>query len=423
MVSPNKPRVAIFLSIFPWGFSLDYLQKLSYALHEYSDILFFFPYEPSVDIWQSLYQKEKRARLIKSLLSYGEHYTLYIPFSFIPLNHIAIIRHINSFITNFLLCILLFFKLKNKITYTYTTYPFSSAFIRYFNTDYVIYDCMEYPSFADNNKRDAMVKQNHQELVTYADIVFVNSSILKKMCAPFNKNVYKIPSGFVLKPFISGAQYKVPSDYLHISSPRIGFVGSTFVRLDIDLLNYLAKTNPSLSFIFIGTPTENVHYSNQTSKSITYFYKNWKKLIAHKNVYRVEKVARTELPHYIYHLDVCMIPYDIKQIPSLYANTIKAYEYLALGKSIVSTNIKPLQDLKNVISFASTPKQFSQKIYYELHKKTTKNEVMKKRKIALCHDTENKAKIAMKYIAEYIDSKVEKSKHRIQFFTSLPSQI
>jgi glycosyltransferase involved in cell wall biosynthesis len=110
--------------------------------------------------------------------------------------------------------------------------------------------------------------------------------------------------------------------------------------VDLDLLNYIIKKMKNFSFVFIGPVREKLPFKEDN------------------NVYLLGKKSYEELPDYINQMDVCLLPYkQDKHMQS--ANPIIMYEYLSLGKPVVSTFFPEVEKLKEIIFIANSKEDYA----------------------------------------------------------------
>ena len=277
------------------------------------------------------------------------------------------------------------------------TYPFEESVIKQFQVDKTIYDCIDYPGSGVQSGDDILMKKRHEHLVEMADAVCVNTEAFKPLCSRA-KRLVKIPVGYPLSKFQGKTYFPTPNSLHSIPRPLVGFIGYTFVRMDIRLLLSVAARNRDMSFIFVGPLVGDLRHSNVSRQKIREFYHLWKRFSSLSNVYHFGIRAKEDIAAYISAFDVCIIPYDLDQRPNQYANPIKAYEYLYFGKQIVATPMKPLMDFKEYILFANTPEEFSSKLRKALNTKLSPREILKRKSIATSHDVRKKAHAIMELL-------------------------
>lgn len=395
MTERNRNKTILMLSTLPWRFDLKYLKNLAMGLSKRANVIYYYPFQEPINIFKSRNNHQQLSLLYESFHSYNKPLTIYVPFTIIPFSRFAFVRTVNSFLNKNLLKLISTVKSIGKTSYLFVTYPFDTSFISSFPADKIIYDCMDIPRSGVNQADDKRVWSNHKQIARAADFIFVNSSSLRSLCVRYNKRTYLVPSGFVYDEFQKSKTNQLPKTLANIKRPFIGFIGLTFVHLDIPLLLKIIPKCGEMSFIFVGPTYGLTKYSN-TSQGDYFKYKTlWKKLLSLPNVHHFGKQKRKTLGAYISAFNVCIIPYDLQQKSALYANAIKAYEYLYLGRRIVSTPLKPLINLKSFITFASTAGKFSNAIRMSLQKPMTKEEYDNRRDAAEFHDIDHKVTAIM----------------------------
>ena len=121
-----------------------------------------------------------------------------------------------------------------------------------------------------------------------------------------------------------------------LAGPIIGYVGNLSDRIDIDLLDDLARARPDWQFVFVG--------SAHLDQSIL-------RLDRHPNVHFVGVKPYEEAKRFIEHFDVALIPHlDNEMTRSM--NPLKAFVYCAAGVPVVSTPIANIDELGDLITVA-----------------------------------------------------------------------
>ncbi|SFD11761.1 Glycosyltransferase involved in cell wall bisynthesis [Spirosoma endophyticum] len=216
-------------------------------------------------------------------------------------------------------------QLTNYITWYYT--PMAFPFTDHLRPSLVLYDCMDELS-AFLGASPQLIEQE-QRLLNRADVVFTGGYSLYEAKQKRHPNVYAFPSCIDYDHFAqarlcpSGAGYDDPADQVAIQGPRIGYSGVVDERLDLALLNELAKQQPDWQFILLG-PIVKIDPATLPKGPNLHFLgmKNYK-----------------ELPAYFSHWDVAMMPFAINEATRFISPT-KTPEYLAAGLPVVSTPIR-----------------------------------------------------------------------------------
>jgi glycosyltransferase involved in cell wall biosynthesis len=218
---------------------------------------------------------------------------------------------------------------KDFIAWYYTPMAYRAESV--FSAELVIYDCMDELSafrFAPPS-----LKEKEKNLMDRADIVFTGGYSLYEAKKSERLNIHLFASSIDFRHFQQARTLTndMP-DQQHIGFPRIGFFGVIDERMDIELLSELAVKNPGWQFILLG-PIVKIDSAT---------------VPRHSNIHYLGQKTYDELPYYIAHWDVAMMPFAINESTRFISPT-KTPEYLAAGKPVVST---PVHDV--VRSYSET---------------------------------------------------------------------
>ena len=132
------------------------------------------------------------------------------------------------------------------------------------------------------------------QLIAKSDICLANPTYLADYCRRYNPHSYYVGQGCELNMFTHPAGKTIPADIAHIPKPLIGYAGALQkIRLDIDLLAYIAEQRHEWSIVLAG-------------------------------------------PEDINAFDVCLNPQLINEV-TIGNYPRKIDEYLAMGKPVVAT--------------------------------------------------------------------------------------
>ncbi|MCA9468943.1 MAG: hypothetical protein KC643_26360, partial [Nitrospira sp.] len=101
-------------------------------------------------------------------------------------------------------------------------------------------------------------------------------------------------------------------------------------------------------------------------------------------------VKYTELPNLISYFDVAIIPFLINE-HTKGNDLLKLYDYLSLGKPVVSTRIGGAEDLKEVVKLADTPSEFLAQVVMALQANEF-NDIEVRKKVAKINSWANRIK-------------------------------
>lgn len=128
----------------------------------------------------------------------------------------------------------------------------------------------------------------------------------------------------------------------------LGFVGTISKRrLNYDLIRETARKRPAWRLVFAG-PGRETEKEELASLSA--------------NIEVLDAVEGTKIPELMGRVDAGWIPYHTDRDDMDYVFPRKAFEYLAAGKTVVSTPLKEVQDLGPYILTADSADAFIEKI-------------------------------------------------------------
>ncbi|HOO57468.1 MAG TPA: hypothetical protein PLN69_11635 [bacterium] len=197
------------------------------------------------------------------------------------------------------------------------------------------------------------IRKQASALLKKADIVFTVSPNLKADREKSRADVIYMPNG------VDPAMYNienppVPDQLENIPEPRIGYTGTLHAdRIDAELVMSISKlAGGDYSLVFVGPnhlPAETVS-----------------KLEALPNVYLITGQPYDALPGFVAHFAACFIPHALTPFTHS-LDPIKAYEFLAAGKPIISVPLDGLAPLADFISFATAAEEFDAAVRSAIH--------------------------------------------------------
>lgn len=200
--------------------------------------------------------------------------------------------------------------------------------------------------------RDNLISQDYfarhgirleSELIRKSDVVTANSLYLTDYCRQFNSNSYYVGQGCSTDQFNPDSQYQRPHDLPHSSKPMIGYIGALLkLRLDIELLEFLAKSKPEWDFVFVGPEDEAFKNSH---------------LHQLDNVFFTGPKKPEELPQYLSFFDVSINPQVVNEM-TIGNYPRKIDEYLAMGKPTVATKTRAMEIFKDHVYLGESKEDY-----------------------------------------------------------------
>ena len=299
--------------------------------------------------FQELKDHENRQRWLRALLfkpaRISDKLFVFTPLFIIPFSFkVQVLYNFNLYII--FLCVrrvLDKFSFNNIVLWLY--HPFDLPLIDWFKENIcVCFDWAEEWSefFNELTRRKKKLIVNLQnEIIRKADLVFTVSQDLLERAKKINDNSFHVFDGTVPELFKNNS-FAVPEDMRNLVRPVIGYSGTIYTRMDVDLLLELSRVFFNCSFVFVGE----VLKLNPINIAV---------LKKQPNVYFLGAKEYNSLPAYLMNFDVCIIPYlqnPVTAVPT------KIYDYLATGKPVVSTAFSEAELFKDLIYIAHNHDEF-----------------------------------------------------------------
>ena len=181
-------------------------------------------------------------------------------------------------------------------------------------------------------KTTAATLQLEQKVARSVDLVVYAARSLEgyvKNLRP--KSMAYLPNAVNFGHFSAGS-YECPQDYAAIPRPIAVYVGAMDVWFDYRLMNEVVARLPHVSFVLIG-PDELAR----------------QRLRPRPNLHVLGRRPYEEVPAYLHHAHVGLIPFDAVNHAELVnsIHPLKLYEYAACGLPIVATEWEELTYLKS----------------------------------------------------------------------------
>ena len=189
-------------------------------------------------------------------------------------------------------------------------------------TGALVYDCMD--ELANFRGAPPELRGRERQLLERADVVFTGGHALWEAKRSQHPSVHPFPSSVDAAHFARArAGLPDPADQRDIPRPRLGFFGVIDERFGVDLLRELAARRPAWHFVLIG-PTVKIDPAS---------------LPQGENIHYLGIKGYAELPGYLAHWDVALLPFA-RNAATEFISPTKTPEYLAAGVPVVSTDIR-----------------------------------------------------------------------------------
>jgi len=247
------------------------------------------------------------------------------------------------------------------------SFPFWSqaaiAFSRQTNIP-LLYDCMDDHSGFGNVAKEVLEEED--ALLKASDTTLFTSQYL------WDKYHHRTAAPLMVRNAADVDHFtNLPENNLlqDIPRPIIGYYGAIAEWFDTEMLYNVARQKPEWSFVFIGHT----------------FGADISKLSCLPNVHFLGEKPYAELPKYLYHFDVCTIPFKLTELIKA-TNPVKFYEYISSGKPVVATKIPELIPYSDLIYLVGSPDEFIHAVNKTLREDASIK--LKRKQIATQHSWE-----------------------------------
>lgn len=221
--------------------------------------------------------------------------------------------------------------------------PMALQFSDHLTPALTVYDCMDELS-AFRGAPPALLDWE-KTLLSQADLVFTGGQSLYEAKRNRHARVHAFPSSIDWKHFAQARHCpEAPADQAEIPGPKLGFFGVLDERFDAELLGEVAARRPDWHFVLLG-PVVKIDPASLPQAA---------------NVHYLGMKSYDELPRYVAHWDVALLPFALNESTRFISPT-KTPEYLAAGLPVVSTPIRdvvrPYGD-EGLVHIASTAEEF-----------------------------------------------------------------
>ncbi len=242
-----------------------------------------------------------------------------------------------------------------------------------------IYDCVDdFP----------LLKLQQHRMLKAADIVITTSKLLCLDLKKYKKEVHLVQNGCDIGYFDNNKQLATGWRPPIAGGRVIGYIGALASWVDIGLIKELAAAYQNDNILMVGA---NIGYP---------------RLPKAKNISYVGQQSYNMVPAYLNMMDATLIPFKQNQITRA-TNPIKMYEYLSLGKPIISSLIPEVVPYKDVIYISKNKEEFIKNVRLALEENSTMLQE-KRRKAAL----NNSWRARVDDIEEIIKPPIKKGRSR-----------
>jgi UDP-galactopyranose mutase len=207
--------------------------------------------------------------------------------------------------------------------------------------DAIVYDCMDELSLFLGAPPELLSRE--AALLECADVMFTGGPSLFRAKQARHSNVHCFPSSVDAAHFRQAREgIAEADDQATIPHPRLGFYGVIDERLDLALLDLVARARPVWQIVLVGPVVKIDPASLPRRANIHYFGQR----------------SYNDLPRYLAGWDVCLLPFAQNDATRFISPT-KTLEYMAAELPIVSTPITDVAEpYGDIVYLGGTPEEF-----------------------------------------------------------------
>lgn len=218
------------------------------------------------------------------------------------------------------------------IVWAFLPTPLVQDLLRILDPKVTVYYCID--NLAESSLLARRIARFEVELLRRADLVFVTSQDLYDHARRHNPRAEMFSFGVDLEQFEKvralPEEVAIPEELRRLPRPIAGYVGGIHKWLDQRLVVEVAGRLPETSFVFVGPIQTDVSGLRRLP-----------------NIHLLGERSHEEIPCYVRGFDVGLIPYVISSYTD-HVYPTKLNEYLAMGKPVVSTDLKEIENFNRL---------------------------------------------------------------------------
>ncbi len=238
-------------------------------------------------------------------------------------------------------------QVQNYVVWFYT--PLALPLAETLAPSAVVYDCMdELSAFLHAPKK---LLDYESKLLKLADLVFTGGRSLYRAKRNLHPNVFCFPSSVDADHFRRARATAEAADQAALPHPRLGFFGVIDERIDLQLIDYVARSHPEWQIVMVG-PVVKIDPASLPSQP---------------NIHYMGQRKYEQLPDYLCGWDLCLLPFA-RNDSTKFISPTKTLEYMAAERPIVSTPITDVEEpYGKIVYLGETPEAFAAACDAALH--------------------------------------------------------
>lgn len=231
---------------------------------------------------------------------------------------------------------------RDLVFWVYPTNPHLPELIDRFMPHVVVADIVDdnrtwYPV---GSAAHARLTDNYRDVLRRSDVAMANCEPVRRSMAQLHGAIELVPNA--CEPGGGVVRDGRPPELEGLEGPVVGYVGNLSSRIDIPLLERMARERPDWNIVLVGS----THAGSDVLS-----------LARHPNVAVLGPRRYDEAKQFIDAFDVAVIPHLVNDMTES-MNPLKAFVYCAIGVPVVSTQVANLDALAGLLTVADTHEDF-----------------------------------------------------------------
>ncbi|WAH35600.1 glycosyltransferase [Alicyclobacillus dauci] len=217
--------------------------------------------------------------------------------------------------------------------------PFQQRLIERLDPTYLVFDCVDdILSFPYDWDRDAVVSAWRKLASSSVKVLAVSPKLRHDMETLLDVPIDHSPNGVDATGFMKPSGIP-PADVREEGRIKVGFAGTLNHWIDFDSMIQLATEYPDITLYLMGRQG---NFRDEAHKQAFH------RLTSLDNVKYLGAIPYPDLPSYLHAMDVLLLP-RTPGPASVASSPLKLYEYLAVGKPIVTYGVPIPPDMESFV--------------------------------------------------------------------------
>lgn len=194
---------------------------------------------------------------------------------------------------------------------------------------------------APGSSYHAKLTRNYADILGASDLVITNCDGVRHTMREFVEDIHVVPNACELLPD-ARSHAKCPAELQQMKGPIVGYVGNLSSRIDVPLLERMARDRPAWNIVLIG--------SAHLSRDILV-------LDAYPNVHFLGTKRYESVTRLVAHFDVGIVPH-LDNAMTQAMHPLKIFVYCGQNVPVVSTRVANVAETEELIAVADNHDAF-----------------------------------------------------------------